>query len=133
ALGSVGEWLFRVVAGLYPYDGAEPGWEPAYKHFVVRPRPGGGITWAKAAYHSIRGPIHVAWRTEQAKFVLALTVPPNTTARVHLPVASPESVTESGQPLSEVPFITLRGVADSHVLVDVASGTYSFACEVTEA
>jgi alpha-L-rhamnosidase len=38
ALGAVGEWMWRHIAGLNP-DEAQPGW----KHFTVAPRPGGGV------------------------------------------------------------------------------------------
>lgn len=80
ALGSVAEWVWRTVAGLNPSDSA-PGW----RHFTVKPIPGGGLTWAKASYHSQAGTIAVDWRVADGKFVLDLTVPANTTADVVLP------------------------------------------------
>ena len=42
AFGAVGEWMYRVVAGL-EIDPDEPG----YKHVIAQPRPGGGLTSAK--------------------------------------------------------------------------------------
>ena len=39
AYGSVGAWLYSVVAGI-EIDPARP----AYKHSILRPRPGGGLT-----------------------------------------------------------------------------------------
>jgi alpha-L-rhamnosidase len=129
ALGSVGEWLFSEVAGLHPYIRDESNWEPAYKHFEVRPRPGEGLTWAQADYHSVRGPIHVAWREERDAFALELTVPPNTNARVYLPANSAHSVTESGQPLTEMPSIRVHHKSDGQLILDVASGRYTFTCE----
>lgn len=80
ALGSVAEWVWRTVAGLNPSD-AGPGW----RHFVVKPVPGGGITWAKASYHSQAGTIASDWRVANGTFHLDLTVPANTTAEVVLP------------------------------------------------
>jgi alpha-L-rhamnosidase len=80
ALGSVGEWLYRCLLGLNP-DPDAPGW----KHFIVRPKPGGGIDWARGSYHSIRGVIEVDWRIDEGELRLDLTVPPNTTATVILP------------------------------------------------
>ena len=71
AIGAVGEWMYRVIGGLNP-DEAAPGW----RHFVVRPIPGGGLTWAKVAYESVRGLIRSEWRIERGVFTLAVTVPP---------------------------------------------------------
>jgi len=42
ALGAVGEWMWRNIIGLNP-DETKPGW----KHFVIAPLPGGGLTWAR--------------------------------------------------------------------------------------
>ncbi len=83
AIGAVGEWMYRVIGGLNP-DEAAPGW----RHFVVRPIPGGGLKWAKVAYESVRGLIRSEWRIEQDVFTLEVTVPANTTATIQLPDAS---------------------------------------------
>jgi len=80
AFGAVAEWIWRVAGGLNP-DPESPG----YKHFLVRPRPGGGLTWAKATYDSIRGRIISHWSIEGGRFTLRVTVPPNTTATVVMP------------------------------------------------
>ena len=50
ALGAVADWLHRTVAGLAP---AEPG----YRTVRVAPRPGGGMTWAKASLTTAHGEI----------------------------------------------------------------------------
>ena len=44
AYGAIGEWMYRVVAGL-ELDPSEPG----YKHVLVQPQPGGGLTLGGAA------------------------------------------------------------------------------------
>ena len=41
AYGSIGAWLYNTVAGI-EIDPAQPG----YKHIVLRPQPGGGLTHA---------------------------------------------------------------------------------------
>ena len=80
AIGAVGEWVWRSVIGLNP-DVAKPGW----KHFTVRPVPGGGLTWAKGEYQSIQGPIGVDWKLRQGKFHLRVSLPPGADATVYLP------------------------------------------------
>ncbi len=79
AYGSVGEWLYRVVAGI---DTSEA--EPGYKGIVIHPRPGGGITSAEAAYASMYGTIRSSWSIEGGRMRLDVTIPPNTTATIVL-------------------------------------------------
>jgi alpha-L-rhamnosidase len=97
AFGAVGEWMWRHIAGLNP-DETQPGW----KHFTIAPRPGGGLTWAKGRYESIRGPIASAWRIEDQRFSLRITIPANTTATVIVPTAMPKEplATDSGAGVS---------------------------------
>jgi alpha-L-rhamnosidase len=80
AIGAVGEWIYRVVGGINPDENA-PGW----KHFFVRPVPGGGLARASIGYRSIRGTIRSAWQIKDGVFSLEVTVPPNTTATIELP------------------------------------------------
>jgi alpha-L-rhamnosidase len=81
AIGAVGEWMYSHILGIRP-DESQPG----YRHFTIKPLPGGGLTWAKGSYHAITGPIEVAWTDDrQGSFVLNVTVPPNTEATVVTP------------------------------------------------
>jgi len=115
AFGAVGEWMWRHVAGLSP-DDAQPGW----KHFIVAPRPGGGVTWAKAEYQSIRGRIACDWRIEAGKFNLRVTIPPNTSATIRVPTKDPTQVTVSGSHAG--PGRAVAGAAE----FEVGSGDYEF-------
>jgi alpha-L-rhamnosidase len=81
ALGAVADWLHRTVAGLAP--GA-----PGYRRIVVRPRPGGGLTHARAAHDSPYGRVEVAWRRSGGQLDAEVLVPPGATAVVQLPAAS---------------------------------------------
>ncbi|MDR6880645.1 family 78 glycoside hydrolase catalytic domain [Bacillus sp. 3255] len=81
SLGSVGEWMFRYMAGIEA-DPAEPG----FKHAIIRPRPGGRLTQVHAGYESLYGTIEVKWSLSAAKkFRLEVAVPVNTTATVYVP------------------------------------------------
>jgi alpha-L-rhamnosidase len=81
SLGSVGEWMFRYMAGIEA-DPAEPG----FRHTIVRPRPGGRLTSVKAGYDSLYGIIQVEWAvSEQGAFRLHVSIPANTTATVWVP------------------------------------------------
>ncbi|OQR64449.1 alpha-L-rhamnosidase [Streptomyces maremycinicus] len=82
ALGAVADWMHRSVAGLAP---AEPG----YRRLLVRPRPGGGLTWARAAHETPYGRAETGWRVEGNLLLVDLLVPPDTSALVDLPGAEP--------------------------------------------
>ncbi|NHN29715.1 family 78 glycoside hydrolase catalytic domain [Paenibacillus sp. S3N08] len=85
SLGSVGEWLYRYMAGIdLPRDGEQWG----FKRFTVKPHPGGRISSVKASFDSMYGTIHVQWETGgEAAFRLRVTVPANTEAEIWVPLA----------------------------------------------
>ncbi|GAA3828813.1 glycoside hydrolase family 78 protein [Sphaerisporangium flaviroseum] len=88
ALGAVADWMHRTIAGLAP---AEPG----YRRLLVRPRPGGGLTRARAAHVTPYGRAEVSWERDGEQLTLVVVVPPNTTAAVHLP-SDPDTAIEAG-------------------------------------
>ncbi|MGH2533130.1 MAG: family 78 glycoside hydrolase catalytic domain [Thermomicrobiales bacterium] len=121
AFGSIGEWLFCHVAGI-DTDSAQPG----YAHVVIRPYPGGGLTWTKAEYDSIRGKITSAWHVEDGGLRLDVAIPANVTATVYVPAADAAHVTEGGKPAGNAPGVTfLRQDADRAVFA-IGSGQYVF-------
>jgi alpha-L-rhamnosidase len=82
AFGAVGAWMYQTIAGI-DLDETRPG----YKHIIIRPQPGGGLTFARAKLKSMYGVIESAWRIDDGgnPFRLDVAVPPNTTATVFLP------------------------------------------------
>jgi len=121
AYGAVGEWMYHVVAGIEPDPEA-----PGYKHVRIRPRPGGGLTSARATLHTMYGPVASAWEFVEGSFHLDVTLPPNTRATVRLPHATLARVTEGGQPLGAVDGIA-RALQDGEtVVVELGSGRYRF-------
>ena len=102
ALGSVGEWVWRELAGINPDED-----QPGYKHFFIRPRPCGDLTWVKARYDSIRGPIASEWKIDHGRFQLHVEIPANTTATVYVPAKSAEAVSEGGRPAARAEGVKL--------------------------
>ena len=121
SLGSVGEWLYGTVAGI----GLDPE-VPAYKHSIIHPRPGGGLTFAKAEFQSIHGKIVSNWQIEKDQFRLNIVIPANTTADVYVPAASADAVEESGKAASKAKGVTLLRVEDGAAVFAVGSGSYQF-------
>ena len=91
SLGSVGEWLYRYVAGI---DQAHD--SVAYEHVVIAPRVGGSLTQVEASYESMRGLISTQWRLNDGRFTLDVEIPPGSRATVVLPDGS-SSETGSGR------------------------------------
>ncbi len=121
AYGAIGEWMYRVVAGI-ELDEKQPG----YKHILIQPQPGGGLTYANASVDSMYGRVASGWRIANGKMTLTFDVPPNTTATVRLPKAKLEESTEGQKPLTGRTDIFNGRQAGDAVLADVGSGHYVF-------
>ncbi|GGM82760.1 family 78 glycoside hydrolase catalytic domain [Dactylosporangium sucinum] len=81
--GAVISFLHEHVAGIRRLPDS-----PGYRRFRVRPRPGGGLTRARAEHDSPYGRIVSAWEIRDGRLLLDVTVPPGTTAQVQLPDGS---------------------------------------------
>lgn len=121
AFGAVGEWMYKHAAGLGQAEESS-----GYKHLVVRPQVGGGMTHAEASLQTPYGPARSSWRTEGDRLMLDVSVPPNTRATVFVPSASTADVTESGKPLEKADGVSITRVEDRMVVCDVAGGDYQF-------
>jgi alpha-L-rhamnosidase len=78
AYGAIGDWMYRVMAGL-----SED--EPGYKKIKIMPHIGGGITSAKADLQTYYGKASSAWELQNNRLVLTTEIPPNTTATIFIP------------------------------------------------
>ncbi len=86
SFGAVMQWGFQTLAGI-DTDG------PGFKKIIIHPNipsatsnpDGKPLDWVRASYEHPRGKIASAWKREGGKILLDVTIPPNTTAAVHLP------------------------------------------------
>ncbi|HEX3165904.1 MAG TPA: family 78 glycoside hydrolase catalytic domain [Chitinophagaceae bacterium] len=117
AYGAIGDWMYRVVAGLDTYDDA-----PGYKHIKIKPHVGGGLTNASVILETYYGRVISGWKIEGDKFVSIIEVPANTTATVFLPVSNADLITENGSPLSK-DIQVVKG-EDGKVVLKLGSGKY---------
>jgi alpha-L-rhamnosidase len=121
SLGSVGEWLYRHVAGI-ELDPEGPG----FKRFVVRPFVGGGLTFAGARYRSIHGTIESRWSRQGEQVRLSVRIPANTTAHVFVPADPRAEVLEGDQPAQQAPGVQAVGHEGRFARFVVSSGRYEF-------
>ncbi len=122
AYGAIGDWMYRVAAGLREAA-------PAYKQIVVQPHPGADFTYMKADLKTPYGNAASHWKIEGNQFIMEVEVPVNTTATIYIPTASAGDITESGKALSACKDVTVSGVENGYVVVKAGSGRYLFSAK----
>ena len=95
ALGSVGEWMWRYIAGINPVEEA-----PGFRQITLSPVPNAKLAKLSADYASPAGTWHVDWEVTGASRVsLHVTVPFNCEAKLSLPWAKDQDgrILEAGE------------------------------------
>lgn len=121
SLGSVGEWMYQNIMGINTDEDS-----PGYKHFVIHPRPGGGLHFAKGEFHSVYGRIRVEWKLERSLFILKVQIPVNTTATIYVPGAV---MNEDGHVTEGVHYV---GTEYNKSVYSAGSGSYTFISRWTD-
>jgi len=118
AYGAIGDWMYRVVAGLDTYDDA-----PGYKHIKIKPHIGGGLTNASASLQTYYGKVSSGWKVDGNKIILDIEIPANTKATLLIPVSNADLVKENGMPLSKDILVASE---DGNIKLKIGSGKYHF-------
>ncbi len=121
AYGAIGEWLYRVVAGI-EIDEKNPG----YKHTIIHPHSGGNLSYAKASVHSLYGKVASGWSIAESIMKVLVEIPPNTFATLKLPNARLEQVRENGKSLEKVEGIQEVIQEERLAIIKLGSGNYTF-------
>ena len=120
AYGAIGEWMYNYILGIQD-EVAYPG----YKHFLLSPHVGGGLTYAKGHLETMYGPIRSDWKIDKGEFVYTIEIPVNTSAQVVLPHAALQEVSLNGKSLADE--VTMKAVQrNDETRVRLGSGTYQF-------
>ena len=119
SFGAVYQWIVENLGGIRT-DG------PAYRRIVIAPQPGGGLTWAKIGYRSIRGQIESGWKIEPGRLSMDVTIPPGATATVLVPAAKAADVTEGGQAIEAIHGVKFLRMEGGRAVLAVKSGAYHF-------
>ena len=121
SLGSVGEWLYRYVAGI----DTDPDF-PGFKRILVKPHPGPGLNFANAAYDSAHGRIISNWKRENGQVTYNITIPANTSAEISIPAASAAQVKETGALASTATGVKMLRQETGNAVFEVGAGSYTF-------
>lgn len=117
--GAIGNWLYQVVAGIAPDV-------PGYQRIIFQPQPGGGLTFASAAYQSLYGEIATSWQIEGGSFHLSVTVPANTTATVIIPTHLGRQIREGGIAVESAVGVCGVRCGQEATCIEIGSGKYEF-------
>ena len=98
SLGSVGDWLYGRVAGIDQAPGSV-----AYRELLLRPTPGGKLTWARAEQETARGLVSCGWQVDDDQLTVVVAVPPGSTAVLEIPTPDPTSVRLDDAPVPAEP------------------------------
>ncbi|AQT67447.1 Bacterial alpha-L-rhamnosidase [Anaerohalosphaera lusitana] len=110
SFGAVCQWMFENIGGIRT-EGA------GFENIVLKPRPGGELKWAKTRYDSVRGTIETDWKLDGKHFNCTVVIPPNTTAEVHMPAITKQSVQAE-------PFGKVISFDDGVAVLELKSGRY---------
>jgi alpha-L-rhamnosidase len=121
AYGAIGAWMYAAIGGI-DLDPNQPG----YKHIIMHPRPGGGLTYATTELHSPYGLIRSAWTWKNDTFDWHITIPANTNASVYVPAKDTSDITESGRRVQDSEGITFLRMESGCAVFAVQSGSYVF-------
>ncbi len=115
--GEIGAWYYKGLGGIFPDESA-----PGFANVILRPNFVEGLDHFECSHEGPAGEIVSSWKKSGGSVEYAVTIPPNSTATLYL---NGSEVLESGKALSENPYVTEQGGADSHVL-RLAAGKYVF-------
>ena len=118
AYGAIGEWMYRVMAGIETDEAAFTG--AGFKHAVIWPRMGGGLSYTDARHETIYGTIRVRWEMEGKRISLLADIPANTGAAIRL---------DRAQRVVEDDGLCFRP-GDGYMEAEAGSGTYRIVFEI---
>lgn len=114
-------WLYESLAGIK----ADPQ-QPGFKHIIMKPEPVEGIDFARASHHSPYGEILSDWKKQDGAFHWNVTIPPNSTATLHVPCKDLATLREGGKPIAEVDGLKLLEHKNGRAILEATAGSYSF-------
>ncbi|HEX8376750.1 MAG TPA: family 78 glycoside hydrolase catalytic domain [Pedobacter sp.] len=120
-LGDLLVWYYENLAGIQT-DKTEVG----FKKIVFKPTFPKGLKYVKASHKSPYGLITSELNKTGNNTSWKVIIPPNTTATVHVPVASFDMIKESGASLKSRPDIQLSSKESGTIALTIQSGEYRF-------
>ncbi|HRG24870.1 MAG TPA: family 78 glycoside hydrolase catalytic domain [Chitinophagaceae bacterium] len=121
AYGAIGDWMYRVAAGLDTREEA-----PGYQQLRIEPHTGGSFTHLEARLNTNYGEAVSGWKISDHLLTLDISIPVNSSALIYLPSADLPAITENGIPVSGHKDLTIQGTENGKTVVKAGSGQYHF-------
>ncbi|WP_159884849.1 alpha-L-rhamnosidase [Paenibacillus puerhi] len=122
-LGHIEEWFYTGIAGIsYRF-------KPATDTYELKLRPCflEGMDSAEASHQLPCGTVRIAWkRSQKGTLTLAVDIPVNCSAELHIPADSLEQLTESGLAVTESDQVSCLRLESGHAVLRLGSGSYRF-------
>jgi len=118
---AIGHWFQQALSGIRPDESG-----PGFKKIIIRPAIVGDLQWVKGSYDSIHGRIVSNWARNGMGLTMEITIPPNTTALVHVPAKNGTEVRESRQPAGQAMGVKFLRMEENSAVYAVGSGIYRF-------
>jgi alpha-L-rhamnosidase len=97
ALGAVADWMHRMIGGISPL-------EPGYSKVLIKPQPGGGISWARSSLETRHGRISVVWsRADSGSMEVDVEIPDGVAAQVQLPGGATQELASGRHHVTSTP------------------------------
>lgn len=88
-LGDLILWEYECLGGIRAL-------EPGYARILLKPYPIEGLDFVNCTFESVSGHIESRWKRDGKRFVWDITIPANTSAKVHIPSANGYKTTTLG-------------------------------------
>ena len=119
--GHIIEWFYHDLAGIQS-DESDPG----FRKIIIKPAIVGSLTSCNASYDSVFGTIVSHWSLAGTTLTMRVTIPPGTTATVHVPAADGSAVQEGGVTIASAPGVQWVSHVNNVAVLAIGSGSYVF-------
>ena len=121
--GEVGAWLYKGIAGIRPDENA-----PGFKNIIMELHFVDSLDSYASMHKGPYGNILCSWRKSNGLIESTITVPPNSTATLHLPVTGDKKLYQDGQPVNTATaLVKYTGKsAAGNMVYQLQAGTYHF-------
>jgi alpha-L-rhamnosidase len=121
--GEVGAWLFKGIAGIRPDEQA-----PGFKNAILELNFIDSLESYAAMHKGPYGNIQCSWKKGNGLIESTITVPPNSTATLHFPIAANKKLYAEGQLVNNTnPLVRYTGKsAAGKSMYQLQAGTYHF-------
>lgn len=113
-LGHILQWFYSGILGISQCENSI-----AYKHIIIKPQILNDINAAKGYIETPYGKIELAWKRNKDKYILDVSIPVNSDAKVFLPIKKGDKVLINGTVLNKEYKKLMNGY-------NIGSGNYKF-------